>query len=377
MSSTVDANNESRRIEFISKTYIAARTAFHKTCAHHALKIDSYYCSALGPHEVSLTTDVVRLGSPTASKVLIVISGTHGLEGGAGSLCQTTWLNNYPYLPDDVAVVLIHLLNPWGCAWTRRQTEDNVDLNRNFIDFREPLPENRNYDDVKDALHCPDLKGPSREVAMTRVTQYRREMGVRAYATALFQGQYADPAGIGYGGQTATWSNKTFRRIVKKYAEQASTVALIDLHTGLGLYGHGMLIATSAVGSAGLALACSWYGLDLAAVRERPEAIPYEVRGDLCTAVENMLPEATVVPVALEYGTYEIDRLLSLQIDDCWLMNHGDVCSPQGQAIRTALQEFFYPDDTKWRSMITAHFNEVMAHAIGGIGVLQEDRPNR
>ena len=32
------------------------------------------------------------------------------------------------------AVVLIHMLNPWGAAWQRRHNEDNIDLNRSFVD---------------------------------------------------------------------------------------------------------------------------------------------------------------------------------------------------------------------------------------------------
>ena len=35
-------------------------------------------------------------------------------------------------LPDDVAVLMIHLINPWGTAWMRRVNEDNIDLNRNY-----------------------------------------------------------------------------------------------------------------------------------------------------------------------------------------------------------------------------------------------------
>ena len=40
--------------------------------------------------------------------------------------------------PADVRVVMIHALNPYGMAWVRRVNEDNVDLNRNFIDWSEP-----------------------------------------------------------------------------------------------------------------------------------------------------------------------------------------------------------------------------------------------
>lgn len=350
--------------------YFSARLEFRLASTLVATGIETYTCPATGPAGEALAADVVRLGSPTASKVLIVVSGTHGLEGLAGSLCQTHWLGANPTLPDDVAVVLVHLLNPWGCAWRRRQTEDNVDLNRNFLDFTHLLPPNPHYDELKDALRCPDLTGAARQAAIESIGRYRQEKGERAYASALFQGQYTDPGGIGFGGKTATWSNNTFRQIVTNHTQYARTVALIDIHAGLGPYGHGMLIATSIGGSQGLALANAWYGKDIAAVREWPKDIPYEVCGDLCGAVEQMLPSATVVSVALEYGTYEFDRLLSLLIDDCWLMNHVDVHSPQGQTIRAALQNFFYPDDPQWRAKVTTRFSEVITQAVDGISVV-------
>jgi len=37
-------------------------------------------------------------------------------------------------LAQGQAAVLVHAINPYGFAWTRRVNEDNVDLNRNFVD---------------------------------------------------------------------------------------------------------------------------------------------------------------------------------------------------------------------------------------------------
>jgi hypothetical protein len=35
----------------------------------------------------------------------------------------------------DDAVVFVHALNPYGMAWLRRVNENNIDLNRNFMEF--------------------------------------------------------------------------------------------------------------------------------------------------------------------------------------------------------------------------------------------------
>ena len=45
-----------------------------------------------------------------------------------------------PPLSEHDAVVLVHVLNPYGMAWLRRFNENNVDLNRNFRDAGDYVP---------------------------------------------------------------------------------------------------------------------------------------------------------------------------------------------------------------------------------------------
>ena len=75
-----------------------------------------------GPDGKTIATDVALIGRADASKLMVLISGTHGVEGAYGSACQTAWLgqkSNWA-LPEDTAVLMIHLINPWGAAWSRR-----------------------------------------------------------------------------------------------------------------------------------------------------------------------------------------------------------------------------------------------------------------
>jgi hypothetical protein len=67
--------------------------------------------------------------------MLVLISGTHGVEGFAGSACQlaAVRLGLFGELPSDLAVLMIHSINPYGFAFCRRVTESNVDLNRNCV----------------------------------------------------------------------------------------------------------------------------------------------------------------------------------------------------------------------------------------------------
>ena len=355
--------------DHFAATYASARAKFSAATEKAGAKMAVHIHPEKGPDGGELATDVARFGRNDAERVVFIVSSTHGLEGLAGSGCQVAWIKSGgpARLPDGVAAVLVHMLNPWGCAWSRRQTEDNVDLNRNFLDFSEPLPNNEYYEALRPALRCPAYDGPLRDQARADIAAFRAERGERAYVCAVFQGQYSDSTGIGFGGQQPTWSNRTFRHIVENNAASAKAVALIDFHTGLGPFGHGLLINTNAAGSPGLALAKSWYGDDMAAVGERPQDIPYEIKGDLCGALERMLKGAVVVPTALEYGTFEVEQLLGLQIDDCWLTNHGDVNSEQGRKIRAALRQFFYPATAEWLAMIEPRALQVIGQAIAGI----------
>lgn len=71
-------------------------------------------------------------------------SGVHGVEGYAGSAVQNKILDFFLETPnmikDDVAIVIIHVVNPYGMSWWRRWNENNVDLNRNFLSGRLPVP---------------------------------------------------------------------------------------------------------------------------------------------------------------------------------------------------------------------------------------------
>lgn len=96
--------------------------------------------------------DVAQVGADSPKNLLILISGTHGVEGFCGSGCQVGYLTDrvYEALPADARVLLVHALNPFGFAWLRRVNEENVDLNRNFQDFNRSLPSSAGYETFHD-----------------------------------------------------------------------------------------------------------------------------------------------------------------------------------------------------------------------------------
>jgi hypothetical protein len=76
-----------------------------------------------------LKTDVAIIRR-SKEKVIVHISGTHGVEGFAGSAVQTAALHQLSRQPEDVrsstslpTLVFVHVLNPYGMKYNRRVNE--------------------------------------------------------------------------------------------------------------------------------------------------------------------------------------------------------------------------------------------------------------
>ena len=141
-------------IELFSSDYSEARAKFLAACEAANAPVEHFRNPETGPSGEPLFTDVTVLGPDDAERVLLLCSGTHGVEGFAGSAIQTGLLRDgiAERLPDGVRLVMIHALNPFGFAHLRRTNEDNVDLNRNFIDHAVAHPLNPGYDDLAEII---------------------------------------------------------------------------------------------------------------------------------------------------------------------------------------------------------------------------------
>ncbi|HSE74292.1 MAG TPA: DUF2817 domain-containing protein, partial [Dongiaceae bacterium] len=140
--------------QYFRPSYAAAREAFRTAAAARGLSVASHRNPARGAAGEELATDMALLGPAEASRLMVVVSGTHGAEGFCGSGIQVAWLAAARPLPADTAILFVHALNPYGFSHVRRVTEDNVDLNRNFIDHGNAKPANPGYDELRDVI-CP------------------------------------------------------------------------------------------------------------------------------------------------------------------------------------------------------------------------------
>lgn len=354
--------------DHFSPDYSSARANFRAACAEAGVEIVSWPHALRGPRGENLATDTAWIGPADASRVLVTCSATHGVEGHYGSACQVGFLRDghWRTLPRGTAVLLIHATNPYGFAWTRRVNEDNIDINRNFIDFGRPLPENGLYLDVADVLAPPEWNAAVEARTREAVARYIARVGAAGFGKAVVAGQRTHPNGLFFGGTSPCWSNRTIGEIVPHYLEQASHVCVIDFHTGLGPFGYSEMICRHPPGSVPLALARRWFGDAVTSPAAGESASPV-IEGNLRMAFVRLLPEATVVAAAIEVGTLPGEEVNMALIADNWLHIHGDPKSEQGRAIKRRVRDAFYCDRDDWRDACYPRAVEIQHQALAGL----------
>jgi hypothetical protein len=321
-----------------------------------------------GPDGEPLAIDVARLGPADARATLLVISGTHGVEGFAGSACQAAWLETggpERAVIAGTAVVVVHALNPYGFAWIRRVNEDNVDLNRNGVDFGAPLPENPGYEELADALVPERWDQETQDVTTERILDYANRHGFPALQAAISGGQYRHPTGLFYGGRAPSWSHGVLRGVVERHLCRSPRVAVVDLHTGLGPFGVGELLGPRP-GTPGWERARTWYG-ELTTPGEA-DSVSAAVSGDVLDVIGRWLPSETeYTEVAIEWGTIDVVEVLQALRADAWLHAHGDPTGRDAPAIKGTLKAAFAPDDDDWARLVGVRFEQVVGQAVAGL----------
>jgi hypothetical protein len=354
--------------DFFAATYAEARARF-RSAAHAAhARLKSYALSGLrGPDNEELTLDLAMLGPAEPRAALVLISGTHGVEGFCGSGCQVGYLDDrlYEALPPGTASVLVHALNPYGFAWLRRVTEDNIDLNRNFHDFAQPLPSSADYEAIHDWLVPADWDGPSRQAADRALQQYVASRGQRAFQAAATSGQYTRPNGLFYGGTKPGWSNAMLSHILTTDVPKTVTrIASLDFHSGLGPRAYGEPIYG---GSAeGFERARQWYGPEVTNVGEGTSTSA-PVTGSIAAALEDLVPSAQITHVTLEYGTKPQWEMLNALRADHWLHAIPDRDTPLRAVIKRQIRDAFYPDEPAWKAAVYGRASDFILRASRGL----------
>jgi hypothetical protein len=359
-------------VRHFSESYAEARTRFREAVARADSPLETFVNPVgLGPSGEDLTTDVALFGPADATKLLILIAGTHGVEGFAGSGAQISMIESLRFaaLPARTAVLAIHAINPYGFAWLRRVNEDNIDLNRNSIDFTQ-LPKS-DVDFNALAPHIVPSDWSELAPAEGIIKAFIEKRGFRRFQEVVTGGQYTHPDGLFYGGSAPAWSTRTFKEIVTRYAQGKERLALIDFHTGLGPMGYGEPIYTG-TNDLEAERAREWYGPDVTAIYAGNSS-SVVVQGPMINAVPSFFegdktkPEITTL--ALEFGTVPEEIVLDVLRAEAWMHLHGDINfnTPVGRALKRRFRDVFYVDTDVWKRCIVDRSVEMTGQALAGL----------
>lgn len=304
-----------------------------------------------------------------ARKILVLVSGTHGVETYAGAAIQFQFLQNNlsKYLQKGISVLLIHGLNPWGFAHGRRVTEQNQDLNRTFPskdDEQNPL--NEGYTKLKpllqpSAMYTSDNWQFTKFAAKILWKVATFQFSVKEMNQAVAGGQRSDAKGLFYGGGPTPPQVLWLQRFLDERSLGFNEAVMIDLHTGLGEKAMLHLMASDEPSQSG------------AALRDQLFAIPkvegsykfttkeakgfYKVAGDFLDFAEERGPEnLKIAALTMEFGTRGVGIPSQLQtlftmVAENESVHNGWLDSRKAKAEDDML-ELFAPRDPEWRKSV-------------------------
>ncbi len=316
-----------------------------------------------------LTLDICYIpAQKDSANLLILSSGVHGVEGYVGHAVQEFFADQYINndLLDHTGVLFIHAVNPYGFKYTRRVTENNVDMNRNSaVDHQLYSIKNQGYPEVYDLIN------PAREVD-TRSVENRfffvkalneiRKASLPVLRQAVLQGQYDYPEGLYFGGNHHEPQIDSLKVLLKQTTEPYARIKVIDLHTGYGERGKLHLFPNPMEELQKRKMEQLYHGFE---IDWGDSDDFYTVTGDFAGFIGDLNPEKEFYPMVFEYGTMNSQTTMgSLKSIHVMILenqghHHGYATSEDSLKVKSDILEMYFPASTSWRNHIMLQTRQV------------------
>ena len=351
-------------IAYFRDSWQECREAFREEAGRMKMRFDSIALFSVpveSKTDNDLTIDFCYIPAVNATeKLVVIISGTHGIEGYTGSAVQQMLMAGFfqPEMMKETGVLLVHGLNAWGFKHQRRFTENNVDLNRNFSSDM-ALFETKNDGFV--ALY--DMLTPKGKVNMgslqnrffmLKAIKQIAQKGMPALLQAFAQGQYQFPEGIYFGGQAFEQQKQIMSKVLTELAAPYQTILNLDLHTGFGERGE-LHLFPNPVEDAGLKNTMEkvfeGYRIDWGDSDNF-----YTVSGQFVEYIGKLFPDKTSIPMLLEFGTLNTSTTVGavksahISIVENQGAHYGYKSEKDSLKVKAGYYEMFYPPSEKWRT---------------------------
>ena len=351
-----------------SASYAVARNRFLEAARARADHLHSFVIDAPGSQDEVLALDAALIRPANERALLVVTSGTHGVEGFCGSGCQLALLGDDGLLAQaqqaQVALLLVHALNPYGFSWQSRTNEHNIDLNRNARAFDAPPPPNEGYAQLHPHL-VPDHWPPSAEHRQA-LAAFIDTHGFPAYQEAVSRGQYTHPQGVFFGGTARSASLRHFKSLLESHGPNYSDIGWIDIHTGLGPWGHAEKIFAGRNDPQEIERARHWWGMDVA-VPFAGTSASVAITGQVASLIYEACPRARPTCMALEFGTVTLDAMFEAVRGEAWLRSHPSASTEQAERIRKGMRDAFFSGSPVWQGMVLGQFRTSFVQALQGL----------
>lgn len=353
--------------KYFSADYATSRHRFLEAAREAGAVLEALPFDAAGPNGEALTLDVAWLGPKDAKRVVVVSSGLHGIEGFLGGAIQLSVLDELPERADDVALVFLHALNPYGFAWRRRVDAENIDLNRNFLHDGEWSGEPEGYTAL-DGLLNP-RRPPHRGAGALFLLQALPKLAVRGMATlkgVVAGGQYTHPKGLFFGGTRPSETMRHLSEAVPRWFGGVEHLLVVDLHSGLGQPATYKLLVDHPSDAPRVTWLKEHFGSEVQPW-DAGDGVAYGIRGGLGTWMKATLPDAEVDVLAAEFGTVPpliVLRALHLENRAHLWGRPGD---PTTETAKRGIQAAFAPADAGWRDAVVDRGHRIVAQALAAV----------
>ncbi len=354
--------------DYFSDNYAEARKKFLSAATDNGTQVETKLNQvASSPDGQELATDICYLGPDKPDRVLLVSSGNHGAEGYCGSAVQTGLLCGKisEKLQSDTGLFLVHALNPYGFAYDRRVNEDNVDLNRNFIDFSNGVPESTDFLNARDCFYPESWADSDWDSIEKKIKEAIEKYGELNFQKSISSGQYSHSEDPFFGGTQPTWSRKVWEEIIDRVLSYTELIVHLDIHSGLGPSGE--LERILPVQEKGIAYdrAAKWYGEELLNCPAFATSSSPKVAGDLTSALTRRCPAA--VALGLEFGTVNLQEMLLSVIADNWLSHCKEPDPALAENIKKRIKQAFYIDTYEWKQAIWTQSCTLVNQSLQGL----------
>lgn len=350
-------------------TYDECRTRFRSAAAAAGLAVHADPIDERGPAGQELTIDSVRIGSERPERMLVVLGGVHGVEGFISSAVQCDLIDRVGTdgLPTGLGLLVVHAVNPWGMAWSRRQNESNVDLNRNWFRDRLDPPHNDAYDELH-PVACPDGDElPSVDELVVAAETWVATRGLDWVRNGITMGQYRHPDGLHFGGDRTEASNRIVESLVAEF-DGVPEGLVLDLHTGHGPRGEVTLLSDQPPGSAQHQFFAEHLGrFRTEATVDNPEATTGAKYGQIANGIRELLGPDGWFATSVEFGTTEDLEQLAATYLESWVHRHGDRSDPVHAEVIERYRRCFTPDDPGWAATCRADGARLMDDALSAL----------